>query len=530
MSLTAFSAMSCKQAVKSPTKHIFSRIVKQGGEQLTESAGEKTIKVYGKEALKELPWDEIIVVLERENPLVGKGVKKLSKSFQKNLAANVQVDPALYRALLASETILDDYKQFVSGSRRLLDDADYFAWFAKSKYASRAEGADIFENLLLREDKDVLVLVDRTTEKSVARIKGNVVNVMDLSDGIRIVPDNSIIKGELLPNAVYKCKGENGLEYLYNVDEIGRISSVKASYISPEEAYANIIHRNADITLDADGTAVFKRIKEASDGQDVNILVTYKYVGDSQSPSYINIEGDVSGHNKFSQTFQNVNKSAGKLHTLADNRAIVKSVGDKLGMDAKKQEALIREMTENERLEELIYLDPEFNIQRWMNSRNHVDQYKIARQSNGQLVLNGRVYAGKPFYFDPAFNPGVAAKLKSSGKYDSYTLEQLIALDKKYPNGVRYTENGFPDFIGSGACKYQDGKPVVFNLPGGKFTGDDGQDIALAIHYMQEKYGDSFDMFGYTWHHLEEPPARLVLVDYDVHRICKHTGGNSLLN
>lgn len=432
--------------------------------------------------------------------------------------------------MLTSETVLDDYKQFVSESQRLLDDADYFVWFAKSKYSSRADGVDIFANLLLREDNGVLVLVDKTTEKSVARIKGNVINVLDLSDGIRIVPDNSILKGELLPNSVYKCRGENGLEYLYNIDEIGRISSVKATYISPEEAYVNIFHKNADITLDLDGTAFFKRIKEASDGQDVSILVTYKYVSDSKSPSYINVEGDVSGHYQFRQTFQNVNKSAGKLHTLADNRAIVENFGDKLGMDAKKREALLREMTENKRLEELIHSDPEFNIQRWMNTRNHVDQNKIARQSNGQRVLNGRVYAGNTFYFDPALNNGLASKLNGNGKYDNFTYKQLLALDKKYPNGVKYTEKGFPDFIGAGACKYQDGKPVVFEFPGGKFTGDHDQDIAIATQFMKEKFGDSSDMYGYTWHHLEEPPARLVLVDYDVHRLCKHTGGKSLLN
>lgn len=523
----ALSSVSCNKA----TGSIFSKIFKRVAESGVESASEKTIRIYGIEALKELPWDDIIVIIEKENPLVGASIKKLSRTFQEHIAGNINLDPRLFYALLSSETLWDDYRLFVGNSSKLVDNADIFTWYALARYAAPDQnGASIFERAVIRNDDGVIKILDKSSGDAIAEIKGSIINVFELSNGKYSFPDNSILKSELLHDAVYKARGENGLEYLFNVDKIGRVSSVTARYISPEDITNNILGRNSDIVLGSDGIVVFKQIKEASKGQDISLLVTYKYTGESRTPSYINFEGDVSGHNSFNFTFQNIDAAAGKIHSTADNRALVRRVADKLGIDAKKQEKLLSEMSENEALEELIYLDPETNIQRWLNTRNHVDQHKIARQSNGQFVLNGRVYAGNTFYFNPALNDGVSAKIKSNGKYDYYTLEQLLELDKKYPNGVPYNEKGFPDFIKAGACKKQDGELLIFNFPGGKFTGDDAQDINIATQYMKEKYGDSFDMSGFTWHHLEDPPARLVLVDYDVHRICKHTGGNSLLN
>lgn len=529
--VAAFSNTSCNRVAKSSSKHIFSRIVKATEKGMAESAGEKTVRVYGKEALKELPWDEVILLLEKENPLVGGGIKKLSKHFKKGVADRIKIDPRLFRALTFSETLLDDYKSYVGNSRKLMDNEDMFLWYALACYSEPADNSLSFiKRTTIREEDDIIKILDKSSGKTLSEINGNIINVLELAGGEHAFPENTILRSELLPNSVYKARGKNGLEYLFNVDDVGRVASVKARKISPDDISINILGRNSDIDLGNEGASAFKHMKEVSGGQDIDLLVTYKYAGDSRTPSFVNIEGEISGHNRFNHTFQNIEASSVKLHSLADNRRIVDRFAKKFGLDDKKKEDLLRELSENESLAELIHNDPEFNIQRWLNTRNHVNKEKVAKQANGQYVLNGRTYAGNSFYFDPALNNGLSSKVQSSGKYDYYTLEQLLELDKKYPNGVRYTERGFPDFIGAGACKTQDGKPIVFEFPGGLFTGDDGQDIAIATNYMKEKYGDAFDMFGYTWHHLEEPPARLILVDYDVHRICKHTGGNSLLN
>lgn len=46
------------------------------------------------------------------------------------------------------------------------------------------------------------------------------------------------------------------------------------------------------------------------------------------------------------------------------------------------------------------------------------------------------------------------------------TREELIKLDKKYPGGVTYGDNGLPDFT-KAAKTYPDGTPVIEEIKGG---------------------------------------------------------------
>ena len=127
-------------------------------------------------------------------------------------------------------------------------------------------------------------------------------------------------------------------------------------------------------------------------------------------------------------------------------------------------------------------------------------------------------------------NSALRAKLKQNGSYKGYTYEQYLELDRLFPDGVPYTEEGFPDFIKAGVCmKDKTGKPFIVEMPNGVFNKDRDDDFNYARKIAKEYFGEDFREDDYIWHHVEGNPARLVLVRTQVHEACVHTGGHSLI-
>ena len=98
-------------------------------------------------------------------------------------------------------------------------------------------------------------------------------------------------------------------------------------------------------------------------------------------------------------------------------------------------------------------------------------------------------------------------------------------LAAKYPDGVPFTEDGFPDF-----SKYAK-ETVKFEYPSVEalkadtcLTGNNYHDFKLA----NAKMGFKEKPAGYTWHHNEDKMT-LQLVPTDLHMAVKHTGGASLI-
>ncbi|MGD9724272.1 MAG: HNH endonuclease [Pirellulales bacterium] len=84
------------------------------------------------------------------------------------------------------------------------------------------------------------------------------------------------------------------------------------------------------------------------------------------------------------------------------------------------------------------------------------------------------------------------------------------AIRKKYPNGVRFTSEGFPDF-----------SPYAIKTVKVKgLTGDRRKDADLA----NSKAGLSKTPPDYTWHHHEDGVS-MQLVPTDLHDAVRHTGG-----
>lgn len=107
---------------------------------------------------------------------------------------------------------------------------------------------------------------------------------------------------------------------------------------------------------------------------------------------------------------------------------------------------------------------------------------------NGRRPINSK-YAGR-VYNGPEWTPELAAK---------------------YPNGVRFTDQGFPDF-----SPYS--KQTVYSAE--LLSGDVNTDLkALNLPPAPE---------GYTWHHVEDGHT-LQLVPTDLHEAIRHTGGAAVV-
>ena len=205
------------------------------------------------------------------------------------------------------------------------------------------------------------------------------------------------------------------------------------------------------------------------------------------------------------------------------NKKIVEKFASKLKMTKKLKNELLDDIKLDDELGELIRKNPEFNIKRWLNTRKKVNKQLIAQGARN------RQYAGKVFYFHPSLNKNIQSTLRKKGSFSNYTKQQLLELDKMFPNGVPYTQSGFPDFIAAGACKLdKNGKLIKISMPNGMFTGDRNKDFEIARKCAEKLYGTKINESGYIWHHLEGSPASMVLVRTACHEVCRHTGGHAL--
>lgn len=228
---------------------------------------------------------------------------------------------------------------------------------------------------------------------------------------------------------------------------------------------------------------------------------------------------------QMSVTAKRIGKSS---FSEIDNARLIKKVASKVGLTDEKSAKLLKEMSEDPQLAQLIHENPEFNITRWLNARKHVNKLKITRLPNGRKPVNAGQYAGNTFYFNPHLNRNLLKHVENGGKYNGYTYEQLIKLDKMYPNGVPFNEAGFPDFIKAHLCFLgKNGKPLIIKMPNG-FTGNRDKDFAIARE-IARRQGLHINEYGYIWHHLETNPPSMILVKTEAHEIVKHAGGHALV-
>lgn len=99
-------------------------------------------------------------------------------------------------------------------------------------------------------------------------------------------------------------------------------------------------------------------------------------------------------------------------------------------------------------------------------------------------------------------------------KYAGQTFEFSGDLAEKYPNGVKFTEDGFPDLK-----PYAKVKVEVEGLKGNTTSDFTAANRAAGLKSTPQ---------GYTWHHVEDG-VTMELVPTDLHQAVRHTGGASLI-
>jgi hypothetical protein len=96
----------------------------------------------------------------------------------------------------------------------------------------------------------------------------------------------------------------------------------------------------------------------------------------------------------------------------------------------------------------------------------------------------------------------------------TYKFPEGSDLAKKYPRGVKFTKNGFPDFSPYARAT------VKIRMKGGS------ADAKAANKAAGPRITDN--MGPETWHHVEDRTT-MQLVPYDLHYAVKHTGGEAII-
>lgn len=527
----------CKKAGKELSETFIEKSEKKVGKELAlkatkesvENVSELSLKQINKTILRQISWDDLLKIIKKENLNLGEAITKMDGAFQKKLGGALTSDYTFFRAFTASKnTILDEFQIFTKSAPKAAKDINLLKWFAMNRDLSRRFGfKGIAEDIAVKEERGFITLVRKSDNAVLGELRDGVCTLSDpFLKGGRTLADNSPLKGTLIPNCAYKIKGKNGLSYLFQTDELGRLTKIEGKGITPNEISENIIYLRKNMNLGEEWNKHLKTIRQHSKGDDVDFVCQIKYAEDGTTPTFAKIDAKVKDKKIVSQSFENLDNVTGKTFKTADNAAILDKIAGKTGLSGKKKADLLSEMNADEELAKLIHSDPEFNVKRWLNTRNHVDKTQLARTSKGRIVPNGETYAGNVYYFNPHLNSKLKSRVMSDGyltlkNFGTLSYEDLLRLDKLYPDGVPFTKQGFPDFS-KVAVKGADGKTLRINI--GKLSGDSKKDINAA-ETIYQRMGHTWEA-GYTWHHVENS-TELIRVPTAIHQLVDHAGGMS---
>lgn len=439
---------SCKDVAKKVAKESTERVAKFSSEKVAKEAGERTLQEIGEKSIKEFPWDEVLKALERDNPLLGKGLKKLSRSFRKGLAFGIQSDYRIYRTVLSTPTLLDDFKVFIKEDPKLSNDLDLFLWFVRSEFKAKEEGGENFlKHMIVNNHNGRLTLIDNLSGNEIANIQDGIVLFTTAFEhnGSHIISSESILRQELRPNSVYKLRDGAGTQYLYNVDELGRINSVKANGVKIDEISPNIMDIHHDINLGEEGDELLTQLKRVENGES-DFVVTFSYKDNSLTPSYIRIENNKNGvtrtiSNKATTKLDNAQDAIShSFSTIENDYAILRSST----ASAEQKSHAIRNIDIKYREEPL--LEQQRYDEMPDDIRQILDRYQRLRYSNtgyNHTPKTGGIWEGERgnsvFYPDRDVRPSN----KGYSNMENKTWGQI--LDENNIVGIKYI-NGEPDF------------------------------------------------------------------------------------
>lgn len=517
---------SCKKSGKEIVEKITTETTEKTAKGIAKETSEKTLKTLTKKELRSIDWKDLMKLIKKENINLADALSHLDGSFQRKIGKAIQSDYDFYSALISSNRLIDEFSQFTKNAPKATDNIYIFKYFAKCRDLERRFGVyNTLGNIGIKDEMGVIKFFNEADNTVIGEFRDGIFQIKEpFIAGKNLLGQNSILKKTLIPNAVYKIKGTNGMTYLYHVDDLGRFSKIEATGIDANELLSNVVLAKENLNLGADWTKKLRTVRQTSKGNDIDATIILKYADDGTTP--LAVKTDIKANNKqiISESFENLDYLAKNTFTTAENSSLLKKFASKTGLSTKKMADLLEEMGQDEELAKLIHSNPELNIKRWLNTRNHVDKSKVARTANGRMVPNWE-YANNVYYFNPHLNSKLRAKLKNGPikikKFGSLTYYDFIKLDELYPEGVPFSKEGRPDFS-KVAFKDKNGKALCVNI--GKLSDNSEKDRIMAQKiYLRMGYPN----YGYyTWHHIENS-SKLMRVPESIHDLIKHAGGRS---
>ena len=517
---------SCKKSGKEIIEKIATETTEKTAKGITKETSKKTLKTLTKKEIRSIDWKDLMKLIKTENINLADALSRLDGSFQRKIGKAIQSDYDFYSALISSNRLIDEFSIFTKNAPKATDNIYIFKYFAKCRDLERRFGIyNELGNLGIKEEMGVIKFFNKADNTIIGEFRDGIFQIKEpFNAGKNLLEQNSILKKTLIPNAVYKIKGTNGITYLYHVDVLGRFSKIEATGIDANELLSNVVLAKENLNLGADWTKKLKTVRQTSKGNDIDATIILKYADDETTP--LAVKADIKINNKqiISESFENLDYLAKNTFTTAENASLLNKFASRTGLSTKKKTDLLEEMGKDEELAKLIHSDPELNIRRWLNTRNHVDKNKVARNAKGGMVPNWE-YAGNVYYFNPHLNSKLKAKLKNGPiqlpNFGWLNYDDLIKLDKLYPEGVPFSKDARPDFSKI-AFKDKNGKALCIDIE--TLSGNSAKDRQIAQRkYLSRGYYDNGD---YTWHHIENS-SKLMRVPTSIHTLVKHAGGMS---
>lgn len=465
--------------------------------------------------VKTIEWDDLSIIFKNNNDLL-QHLNKYSAQSRSEILRLINSDKRFFNSLKSSKNIVKDFEGIINDAPVLADNWSFFHAFVRSR-SSYSISYRLHQNIILKTEGNVVKFFNKIDNKLIGSLENN---VFTFNSSFKEV--NKFLESNLIPNTAYKSIGKKNSVISYQTDEFGRIFSINGQNISVDEISSII---KARIGESSEFSKAFKNLQQKSNNREFDFDILLKHTDDALVHNSSSIRLGKNGISNIEETF--VNKAKIGYSTKEITEFIKKQSPNFKELTPNKQNQLINNMVDDPILAKYMNQDFEYNLKRWLNSRNSVDVTKIIRTAKGNMPINARTYAGNNYDSNPHFNPRLMARVQAgNGKVHlkfqgTLNYEELITLSNKPSNNIFFSKAGYPDFT---PVSYKvDGKPVAFDIK--ELTGNRNKDMFTASDMFREKYGIDVPK-GYTWHH-KENSSILQLVDSRIHQLIDHSGGIS---
>lgn len=299
---------SCKKSGREIVEKIATETTEKTAKGIAKETSEKTLKTLTKKELRSIDWKDLMKLIKKENINLADALSHLDGPFQREIGKAIQSDYDFYSALISSNSLLDEFSLFTKNAPKAADNIYIFKYFAKCRDLERRFGVyNALGNIGIKEEMGVIKFFNKTDNTVIGEFRDGIFQIKEpFNAGKNLLGQNSILRKTLIPNAVYKIKGINGMTYLYHVDDLGRFSKIEATGIDANELVSNVMLAKENLNLGADWARKLRTVRQTSKGNDIDATIILKYTDDETTP--LAVKADIKANNKqiISESFENL--------------------------------------------------------------------------------------------------------------------------------------------------------------------------------------------------------------------------------